>query len=181
MKNLTLIAFFSLFIFGIGNLDAQSIAHVNSNTILEAMPDYTAAQTRLENEANRHRTEVERRQAEMQSILDDAQSQMEAAQNKTEAEQRALMQKLQPVQEDLQRKQQEMMEYQQTAADSLNKLEADLVRPIYEKVEAAIKTVGDAKKIGYIIDMATAGPSGTVLYYQGGTDLTNEVKAQLGL
>lgn len=181
MKNLTLIAFFSLFIFGIGNIDAQSIAHVNSNTILEAMPDYTAAQTRLENEANRHRTEVERRQAEMQSIVDDAQKQMEAAQDKSEAEQRALMQKLQPIQEDLQNKQQELMEYQQTAADALNKLEADLVRPIYEQVEAAIQAVGDANNVGYIIDMATAGPTGTILYYQGGTDLTNAVKDHLGL
>src|SRR5690606_14689504 len=141
MKNLTLIAFFSVLLFGMGNVNAQAVAHVNSNTILEALPDYKAAQTKLEAEANRHKAEVERRQAEMQAIVDDAQAQMKAAENKTEAEQRALMQKLAPVQEDLQNKQQELMEYQQTAADSLNKMEANLVKPIYEKVEGAIQAV----------------------------------------
>lgn len=181
MKNLTLIAFFSFLLLGIGSVNAQSVAHVNSNTILEALPDYKAAQTKLEAEGDRHKAEVERRQAEMQTIVDDAQKQMEAAQNKSEAEQRALMQKLAPVQEDLQKKQQELMEYQKTAAESLNKMEANLVKPIYEKVENAIQAVGDAKKVGYIIDMATAGPSGTVLYYRGGVDITNDVKKQLGV
>ena len=181
MKNLTLIALFSFFLIGIGTANAQSVAHVNSNTILESMPDYKAAQTKLENEANRHKTEVERRQTEMQTILTDAQKQMETVKDKPEAEQRAMMQKLAPVQEDLQKKQQELVEYQQTAADSLNKMESELVAPIYTKVEAAIKTVGDAQKIGYIIDMAVAGTQGTVLYYQGGKDLTDAVKTQLGL
>lgn len=181
MKKLTVIAFLSLFMFGIGTMNAQAVAHVNSNTILEAMPDYKAAQAKLEAEAARHKAEVERRQAEMQNILNNAQQQMEAVKDKPEAEQRALMQKLAPVQEDLQKKQQELLEYQNTAADELNKMEATLVKPIYEQVENAINAVGDAKKVGYIIDMATAGPQGTVLYYKGGMDLTADVKKQLGV
>ncbi|MDO5655140.1 MAG: OmpH family outer membrane protein [Flavobacteriaceae bacterium] len=181
MKQLTLIAFFSLFLLGIGNMHGQSVAHVNSNAILEAMPEYKTAQTRLETEANRHKTEVERRQAEMQNILNDAQKQMEAVQNKSEAEQRALMQKLQPVQEDLQKKQEELMQYQQTAATELNKLESDLVKPIYSRVETAIQAVGDAQKVGYIMDTAVMVSSGAVLYFKGGKDLTEEVKKQLGV
>lgn len=181
MKNLTLIAFFSLFIFGIGSMNAQSVAHVNSNAILESMPDYKAAQTKLENEAARHRTEVERQQTEMQTILDNAQKQMESVKDKPEAEQRAMMQKLAPVQEDLQNKQQALVEYQKTAAESLNKMEADLVKPIYERVTNAIQAVGDAKKVGYIMDTAVLVPSGALLYFKGGADLTEDVKKQLGL
>lgn len=181
MKNLTLIAFFAMLFVGVGTLNAQSVAHVNSNTILEAMPDYKAAQAKLESEAARHKAEITRREAEMQTILADAQKQMEAAKGKSEAEQRALMQKLAPVQEDLQKKQQELVQYQQTATQEVNKLEADLVPPIYKQVQDAITAVGNAKKVGYIIDMATAGTSGVVLYNQGGVDLTEDVKKQLGL
>lgn len=181
MKNLTLIAFFAMLFVGVGTVNAQSVAHVNSNTILEAMPDYKAAQSKLEAEAARHRAEVDRREAEMKTILNDAQKQMEAAKGKSEAEQRALMQKLAPVQEDLQKKQQELVQYQQAAKQELNKMEADLVQPIYKQVQDAIAAVGDAKKVGYIIDMATAGPSGVVLYFKGGADLTNDVKKQLGV
>ncbi|MDG4949430.1 OmpH family outer membrane protein [Weeksellaceae bacterium KMM 9724] len=180
MKNLTLIAFFSFLLLGIGSVNAQSVAHVNSNTILEALPDYIAAQTKLETEAERHQAEVERREAEMQTIWTDGQKQMEAIQDKSEAEQRALIQKLAPVQEDLQKKQQELIEYRKTAADTLNKLERDLIQPIREKVLGAIQQVGDEKQLAYIIDMATAGPSGTVLYSKGGVDITNDVKKQLG-
>ena len=181
MKNLTLIAFFSLFLLGIGTVNAQSVAHVNSNAILEAMPDYKAAQTKLETEANRHKTEVERRQAEMQTILTDAQAQMETVKDKPEAEQRAMMQKLQPVQADLQKKQEELLQYQQTAADQLNKMEADLVKPIYTKVENAIQAVGDAQSVGYIMDTAVMVSSGAILYFKGGKDLTEDVKRQLGV
>lgn len=181
MKNFTLIAFFALFLAGVGTMNAQTVAHVNSNTILEAMPDYKAAQTRLESEAARHKAEVDRRQAEMQTILTDAQKQMETVKDKPEADQRAMMQKLAPVQQDLQKKQEELVQYQQTAANELNKMEADMVKPIYEKVEQAIQAVGDAKKVGYIMDTAVMVPSGAVLYFKGGTDLTNDVKKQLGL
>ncbi|MXV38576.1 hypothetical protein GO491_07800 [Flavobacteriaceae bacterium Ap0902] len=181
MKNLTLIAFFSLFIFGIGSLNAQSVAHVNSNAILEAMPEYKAAQSKLESEANRHQTEVERQQKEMETIYKNAQTQMESVKDKSETEQRAMMQQLAPVQQDLQTKQQAFTEYQRTASESLSKMEADLMKPIYEKVEKAIEAVGDKKNVGYIIDVATTVPSGVLLYFKGGADLTNDVKAELGL
>ncbi|MGI9525695.1 MAG: OmpH family outer membrane protein [Weeksellaceae bacterium] len=181
MKNLTLIAFLSLFIFGIGSVNAQSVAHVNSNEILQAMPEYKAAQTKLEAEANRHRSEVERQTKEMESVYTDAQKQMESVKDKAEAEQRAMMQKLAPVQQDLQTKQQALSQYQKTATESLTKMEGELMKPIYDKVEAAITKVGDKKKVGYIIDMATTVPSGVLLYFKGGTDLTNDVKKELGL
>lgn len=181
MKKLNLIAFLALFIFGIGAVNAQSLAHVNSNEILEAMPEYKAAQTKLESEATRHKTEVERQQKEMESVYADAQKQMETVKDKSEAEQRAMLQKLAPVQQDLQSKQQALATYQKTASESLSKMESELMKPIYDKVANAITAVGDKKKVGYIIDMATTVPAGVLLYFKGGTDLTNDVKKELGL
>ncbi len=181
MKNLTLIALFGVLLFGFTNTNAQQVAHVNSVTIFESMPDYKAAQTKLKNEADRHKAEVERQTKEIQTIFNDAQQQLQAAQNATEAEQKALMEKLQPVEADLQKKQQTLQEYQQNAAKELNEMEKNLLGPIYEKVQNAIDAVGKAKNVGYIIDVAEAGPQGIVVYFGNGTDLNPDVKKQLGL
>lgn len=181
MKNLTLIAFLSLFVFGINSVNAQSVAHVNSNAILESMQEYKDAQAKLEAEGARHRKELERQQKEMETIYADAQKQMESVQNKSEAEKRAMMEKLAPVQQDLQKKQQTLVEYQKTATDSVTKMEAELMKPIYEKVSNAITAVGDKKKVGYIFDLATTVPSSALLYFKGGVDLTEDVKAELGV
>lgn len=181
MKNLTLIAFFSLLFLGFGALNAQSVGHINSSAILEAMPEYKAAQAKVEAEAARHKTEVERQTKEMETIYTNAQKQMEAVQNKSEAEQRAVMQKLAPVQQDLQTKQQALAQYQQTASQSLNKLETDLMKPIYDKVEKAINAVGDKNGVGYIFDMATTVPAGVLVYFKGGKDYTDAVKSELGV
>lgn len=182
MRKFTLITILSIFFLGLGQMNAQiAVAHVNSNEILEALPEYKAAQEKLEAETARHKTEVERQQAEMKTIYDSATEKMKSVENKSEAEQRAMLESLAPVQEDLQKKQQALTAYQQNAASELQKMEADLIKPIYTKVETAIQVVGNNKKVGYIFDLATAAASGNLVYFQGGTDLTAEVKAQLGL
>ncbi len=181
MKNVTLIALFGMLLFGFNQSNAQQVAHVNSITIFESMPDYQAAQTKLKNEADRHKAEVERQTKEIQSIYADAQKQMQAVQNASEAEQKAVLQKLQPVEADLQKKQQALQEYQQNAAKELNEMEKNLLGPIYEKVQNAIDAVGKAKNVGYIVDVAEAGPQGIIVYFGNGTDLNPDVKKQLGL
>lgn len=181
MKNLKLITLLSIFAFAFTIGNAQNVAHVNSDEILKSMPDYAAAQTKLENEAKRHKTEIERQQAEIQSTYEKAMKEMQAVQSKSEAEKKAVAEKLKPVEADLQAKQKVLNEYQQTATKKLGEMENSLIKPIHDKIKEAIKAVGDAKKIGYIIDAATAAPSGLLLYFDGGKDLTNDVKAKLGL
>lgn len=181
MKNLKLFTLLAVFTFAFTIGNAQSVAHVNSDEILKSMPDYAAAQTKLENEAKRHKTEIERQQAEIQKIYENAMKEMKAAQGKSEAEQKAVAEKLRPIEEDLQAKQKAMTEYQNTATKKLGEMENSLITPIHNQIKEAIKAVGDAKKIGYIIDVATAAPSGLLLYFDGGKDLTNDVKAKLGL
>lgn len=181
MKKFTLIAFLSFFMFSFANLNAQTVAHVNSNDILSAMPAFKEAQTKLEAEANRHKTEVERQQKEIQEIYAKAQKDIESVQNKSDAEKQAMMKKLQPIEQSLQQKQQVLAQYQQKATQDLAKMESELTEPIYTKIENAIAEVGKKKNISYIFDLATAAKNGSLVYFQGGTDLTSDVKKLLGL
>lgn len=181
MKKFTFIALLSFIMISFTNLNAQTVAHVNSNEILTALPEFKEAQTKLEAETNRHKKEVERQQKELQEIYSKAQAEIESVKDKSDAEKQAVMKKLQPVEQSLQKKQQELAQYQQQAAQEISKKEAELMEPIYTKVEKAITSVGDAKKIGYIFDLATVAKNGSLVYYKGGKDITADVKKVLGL
>jgi outer membrane protein len=66
--------------------------------------------------------------------------------------------------------------YQQTAQKELGQKEVDLLKPIMEKAQAAIKKVAKAKQITYVLD-ATNG-SGVLV--ADGEDLLAAVKKELG-
>ncbi|MRI62573.1 OmpH family outer membrane protein [Ornithobacterium rhinotracheale] len=178
MKKFTFIALLSFLCLGFGFANAQSVAHVNSQEILEALPAFNDAQTKIKKEAERHQAEVQRQQKEIQALYEKAQKQMEALKNKSDAEK---MKALAPLEQELQTKSKALQEYQQKAAKDVAKMENDLLAPVYKKVQAAIEEVGKKGNVGYIIDLATAGQSGTIVYFGGGKDLTPQVKKQLGL
>ena len=64
-------------------------------------------------------------------------------------------------------------DYQETAQKDLQKKEADLMKPITEKVKASIQKVGKAKGYQYVLNAAD-------LLLADGPDLTADVKKDLG-
>lgn len=181
MKKFTLIALCSFLFLGFGVVNAQTVAHVNSQEILDALPAFKEAQAKITKETDRHKAEVERQQKEIQGIYTKAQKEIEAAKKKSEAEQRKVMQSLAPVEQDLQKKQQALAEYQQKAAQDIAKMQSQLLEPIYKKVQNAIEVVGNKQNIGYIFDLSVAAPSGALVYFGGGKDVSSLVKKELGL
>jgi outer membrane protein len=69
-----------------------------------------------------------------------------------------------------------IQQYQQTAQKELGQKEVDLLKPIMEKAQAAVKKVAKAKGITYVLD-ATTG-SGVIV--ADGEDLLEAVKKELG-
>jgi outer membrane protein len=69
-------------------------------------------------------------------------------------------------------------QFQQEAQQGMQKAQEDSMTPIYQKLNTAIQTVGDAEGVVYIFDLAR-----TSIPYVGSqsTDLTAKVKAQLGI
>ncbi|MBR3454202.1 MAG: OmpH family outer membrane protein [Bacteroidaceae bacterium] len=164
MKKLILMALLALPM----SLFAQKFAHVNSAEIIQAMPEYTAAQTKLQNLQKTYEEELNRMQDELKTKLDDYQ--------KNEAT------LLEPVkqrrQQELNDLNQRMEQYYQTSQQDLQKAQADEMQLISTKVMNAIKEVGVAGGYVYIMD-ATAG----IPYISEtlSTDVTPQVKAKLGL
>ncbi|MCK0200310.1 OmpH family outer membrane protein [Ornithobacterium rhinotracheale] len=178
MKKFTFIALLSFLCLGFGFANAQSVAHVNSQEILEALPAFQDAQAKIKKEADRHQAEIQRQHKEIQALVEKGQKEMEALKGKSDAEK---MKALAPLEQELQTKSKALQEYQQNAAKGVAKMESDLLAPVYKKVQIAIEEVGKKDNVGYIIDLATAGQSGTIVYFGGGKDLTPQVKKQLGL
>jgi outer membrane protein len=69
-----------------------------------------------------------------------------------------------------------IQKFQQDAQKELGQKEMDLIKPIMEKAQAAIKKVAKAKGITYVLD-ATTG-SGVIV--ADGEDLLPAVKKELG-
>ena len=164
MKKLILMALLALPM----SLFAQKFAHVNSAEIIQAMPEYTAAQTKLQNLQKTYEEELNRMQDELKTKLDDYQ--------KNEAT------LLEPVkqrrQQELNDLNQRMEQYYQTSQQDLQKAQADEMQLISTKVMNAIKEVGVDGGYVDIMD-ATAG----IPYISEtlSTDVTPQVKAKLGL
>jgi outer membrane protein len=149
-------------------VNAQKFGHVNSQEIIQAMPEFTKARTDIEALAKQY-------DADLKSMQDEIQKKAEAL----EKEQASLPANIK------QRRETELQEmyqkYQQSAQDNqqaLAKEQNEKMQAITTKVVEAIKQVGQAGNYVYIMDMASGIPYiSTTL----STDVTAEVKAKLGL
>ena len=149
------------------NIGAQSkVAHINSQALISEMPEVKEAQAQLEKLQKTYQTEIEASMKEYQTKL---QTYSADAQNQTEVTNQARQKELAGMEQNIQ-------QYQQTAAQDIQKKQADLLKPLIDKARAAIQKVAKAQGFDYVID-ATEGGS---LILAGGKDLLEEVKIELG-
>ena len=147
---------------------AQKFGHVNSQEIIQAMPEFTKARTDIEALAKQY-------EADLKSMQEEIQKKAEAL----EKEQATLPANIK------QRREQELQEmyqkYQQSAQDNqqaLAKEQSEKMQAITTKVLDAIKSVGQTDGYVYIMDIAGGIPYiSTTL----STDVTAKVKTKLGL
>lgn len=150
------------------SLFAQKFAHINSAEIIQAMPEYTTAQTEMQAAAKQYEDELTRMQDELKTKMDDyeknAATMVDAVKQRREQELQDLNQRLQ--------------QYYENSQQELNKLQQQKMQVISEKVQKAIKEVGEAGGYVYVMDTTSGIPYiSTTL----STDVTSQVKAKLGL
>jgi outer membrane protein len=147
---------------------AQKFGHVNSQEVIQAMPEFTKARTDIEALAKQY-------DADLKGMQEEIQKKAEAL----EKEQATLPANIK------QRREQELQDmyqkYQQSAQDNqqaLAKEQSEKMQAITTKVLDAIKAIGQAEGYVYIMDIAGGIPYiSTTL----STDVTAKVKAKLGL
>ena len=154
---------------GFTTANAQGkFGHVNSQEIIQAMPEFAKARTDIENLTKQY-------EADLKSMYEELQKKGEAY----EKEQATLPQNIKERREkELAEMQQKIQQSYQDNQQALAKEQQDKMQAITTKVIDAIKAVGQAGNYVYIMDMGSGIPYiSTTL----STDVTAEVKKKLGL
>ena len=147
---------------------AQKFGHLNSADIIQAMPEYKAAQTELQNLEKQYTNELQMMESELakkSEAYDKEKSTLPAnIAQRREAELQDLYGRMQ--------------QYYQESQQQLAQASQEKMNALTEKITKAIKEVGVAGGYLYIFDLASGIPyiSETL-----STDVTGAVKTKLGI
>jgi len=167
MKKFIICALCAICGFATANAQAK-FGHVNTQEIIQAMPEYNKAKTEIE-------TLTKQYEADLKSMQDELQKKGEAF----EKEQATLPDNIkQRRQQELQDMYQKIQQWHHDNQQALDKVSQEKMQAITTKVLDATKAVGQAGGYVYIMEMGAGIPYiSTTL----STDVTAQVKQKLGL
>lgn len=147
---------------------AQKFGHFDSSEIIQLMPEYTAAQTEIQQLQSQYETDLKRMQDELQKKSEEFEKEqaslLENVKQRRQAELQDLYNRIQQSYQDNQK--------------SLQETSQQKMQAISEKMLSAIKQVGTEGGYVYIMDVSAGIPYiSTTL----STDVTAQIKQKLGL
>ena len=153
---------------GLTTANAQKFGHVNTQEIIQAMPEYTAAKAEIDKLQEQY-------EADLKSMQDELQKKADAF----DKEQATLPENIkQRRQTELQEMYQKIQQSYQDNQQALQKASSEKMQAITAKVLDAIKAVGQAGEFVMINEINAGIPYiSTTL----STDVTAQVKTKLGL
>jgi outer membrane protein len=146
---------------------AQKFGYVNSAEILSELPAMKAAESNLEGLQKQL-------QKKGQAMVQEFQTDYQALQQEAQAGTMSPKQQ-QEAAAKLQVREEEIGQFEQSMMADLQKKRADLLEPIYEDINNAIKEVAEENGYQFIFDQQV------LLYGQESQDVSALVKAKLGL
>ena len=166
MKKLIICAFCA--ICGFATASAQKFGHVNSQEIIQAMPEFATARADIEKLTQQYEADLKQMQDELQKKAEAFEKEESTLPENIKTRRNQELQDLyQRIQQTYQDNQQELAKAQQ-----------EKMQGIQTKVLDAIKSVGQEGSYVYIMEMGAGIPYiSTTL----STDVTAQVKAKLGL
>ena len=143
------------------------LGHIETQKLIQAMPEWTAAQKTFEEEQKKVNTELNGLREQFQTKLAEYSEKMKTYSEAMRA----------TTEEELQGLQQRIQRFQETAMAQLEKTQNDLMQPVMEKALNAIKEVGKENGFTYIFDMN----AGILYAAENSQDVQPLVKKKLGL
>jgi outer membrane protein len=168
MKNLIL-SF--LFILGTSFVFAQKYGYIDSDYILESVPEYKEAKDKLNKLADRWTKDIEDRYAVLKMKKDNfaREEVLFPSEEKTKRK------------EEISKLETEVLELQKmrfgVSGDYFNKRQ-ELVKPIQDKVFDALQKIASKKNYTFVFDKANQS---NLVYADSKTDLSNDVLKELGI
>ena len=149
-------------------IDDVAFGHLNSQDIIQAMPEFTKARTEIEALTKQY-------EADLKSMQEELQKKSEAYEKEQATLPANIKQRREQELQDMYQKIQQMYQDNQQA---LAKEQQEKMQAITTKVLDAIHQVGNGSKYAFIMDLTSGLPYiSTTL----STDVTKDVKAKLGL
>lgn len=166
MKHLKTLLFATvLFVGATSFTSAQSkIAHINKQELIKAMPAYAQAQAEIDKLGKTYEATIQGSLKELDIKL--KQYNAEAEGQTQDANQQRM--------EEVEGMKQSLGQYQQQAQKDLQEKEYNLLKPIVENADNAIKAVAKAQGFQYVVDSA-------MLIVADGKDLMVDVKKHLSI
>ncbi|MCF6349872.1 MAG: OmpH family outer membrane protein [Flavobacteriaceae bacterium] len=148
-------------------ISQAQIAHINSEQLVQAMPETIAMGEELKRIGQEYDTDYKTQVQELQTKA--AKYQEEAATKSNEINGKR--------QQEISELQQKLQLYLRTAQEELQKKEFELLKPIIEKAQKAIQDIATEKAVKYVLD---SSPGKGLIVFDG-EDLMVAVKAKLGI
>jgi len=170
MKNLIKLVVITLFLFSGTTVNAQNFkfGHINSQELLSLMPERDSAQAKIQQYAKDLEGELEIMNVEYRNKLNDY------------LEKQDILTPLvkQTKEQELSEFQSRIQDFTNNAQQDLQQQEAQLIQPIIQKAEKAIKDVAKENGFTYIFDLSR----GAVIYFsEQSEDILPLVIKKLGL
>ena len=144
------------------------LGHINSQELLQAMPETDSAQVKMEKAAKELQEQLEAMQVEFNNKYQDYVSKKDSYSELIK----------QTKETELQQMQQRIQQFQGTAEQDLQKRRSETFNPIMDKARKAIAEVAKANGFTYIYDLS----AGCVIFHsENSTDILPLVKQKLGL
>ncbi|MFZ1320609.1 MAG: OmpH family outer membrane protein [Ignavibacteria bacterium] len=180
---LLIVIFSAIGFFISGNVQSQvKIGYVDSEVILKQLPEAQQVQKELEELQKLYLDTIQGKETELKSKAEtfktryeDAQKSVESGTVTSETDLKALNTEISGLQNELQSLSESLDNYKQTIQNSLLQKQAELFKPVKEKITKTIEDVSKSLKINFVFDKA----DGTLLYGDKDFDITFKVLDKL--
>jgi len=156
----------------------QKIGHLNSDEIYASMPEAKAAQATLE-------TLAKSKQGEIDKMITEYQAKLKAAQDKektlSEANKDVVVKELQTAKEELDNLGKRIEDARTKATTDVQTKQGELFPPINQKLAGAMTAVAKEKGLAYVFDISSSQGFNSLVYFDGGEDITAAIKTKLGI
>ena len=168
MKNIIKIIAVLLLMFTASGLYAQKFAHINSQELLAAMPESDSAQAQIERLAKNYESQLEEMQVELNKKYDDY---LTSRDSYTDLIRQTKESEISDLQSRIQ-------QFQTIASEELQNKRTELLKPILDKANGAIKNVAEANNFIYVFDISQGNP---IYFSDQSVDILQLVKDKLGV
>jgi outer membrane protein len=157
----------AMFVCALGVQAQSKIGHIDRAGLMKILPERAAAEAKMQEVAKQKEAQITAMQKEYQAAVDTAQIK---GPKMTKTEQDMLVR-------DIQEMEQRIQNAADKAKEDLANLEQELMAPMIERTDKAIKEVAQEGQFNYILDSSI----GFVLYYDAGIDVMSSVKKKLNI